>query len=116
MPRRPTAARLALLLAALGALGCRARSAPRFVPHAAWEAHPPLGHPADATRRNVRAPGALAFRGLTITVLAAAVDSAAVDSGATPVEVARLRLAAGDHGMVRTTNEEDASHIEGDGV
>lgn len=25
-----------------------------------------------------------------------------------------LGLAAGDHGMVRTTNEEDACHIEGD--
>lgn len=49
----------AVLAAGTTLTGCAARGsaadAPvlRIVPHVAWEAQPPLGHPADAVRRNL---------------------------------------------------------------
>jgi hypothetical protein len=39
---------------------------PAFIPHEAWEAHAPLGHAADATRRNLAAGDTLRFRGLVV--------------------------------------------------
>ena len=62
---------------------------PPIIPHSAWQSQPPVGYPADATRRNKRSGDSLAFRDLTITVLGTTVDS----SGARPVDMARLRLA-----------------------
>ena len=73
----------------------------RIIPHARWEASPPLGHLADATRRNSPAGGSLRFRDLTITVLGTAVDS----SGAEPVDVARLHLALADTSEERAARE-----------
>ena len=73
----------------------------RIIPHARWEASPPLGHLADATRRNSPAGGSLRFRDLTITVLGTAVDS----SGAGPVDVARLHLSLADTSEERSARE-----------
>lgn len=64
---------------------------PAIIPHAEWQASPPLGHAADATRRNIAANGSLAFRGLTIDVVGTAVDSA----GGKPADVVTLRLSQG---------------------
>lgn len=62
---------------------------PSIVPHSTWQSTPPLGIPADAVRRNKKAGDSLSFRDLTVTVLRTMVDS----SGATPVDVARVKLA-----------------------
>jgi hypothetical protein len=133
MPRRPLAtACRAVPAAALLTAGCWAFRAPRpvprpaLVPHAAWEAHPPLGHPADAVRRNLPPAGALAFHDLAVTVLGTATDSAAArsagadsadgvraDSAAAPVDVVRLRLARGDRQEERTVAEGAAFNWEG---
>ena len=105
---------LPVLLLAL-ALACSARrwahtvSRPAIVPGAAWRASPPLGYAADAARRNKRAGDSLAFRDLTVTVLATAVDS----SGAQPADVARLRLALGDSAEERTAREGSAFNWKG---
>ena len=48
---------------------------PGVVAHQAWEATPPLGYAADATRRNLRAGDDLAFHDLSVSVLATSVDS-----------------------------------------
>ncbi|MDF1504976.1 peptidoglycan recognition family protein [Roseisolibacter sp. H3M3-2] len=106
---------LAAITLALAALGCRApratphRLPPGVVPHARWESRPALGHAADATRRNKRAGDSLAFRDLTVTVLATAVDS----SGARPADVARLRLAHGDAREERMVREGAAFNWRG---
>src|SRR5690606_10922996 len=51
---------------------------PEIIPHSAWEAHPPLGHLADAARRNI-APGDTAmFRDLTVQIASMSADSALV--------------------------------------
>ena len=79
------------LLAMVRATPVAAQSAlpPSVVPHSVWQATPPLGVPADAARRNKKAGDSLSFRELTVTVLQTTVDS----SGATPVDVARVKLA-----------------------
>jgi hypothetical protein len=97
---RTTAAAAALL-----AVACMPRSAPApaaaaaepgsvalpaVVPHAAWEVHPPLGHPADAVRRNLAPGDTLRFRGLTIEVLG--LERAGAAGGA---DAAELSLGAG---------------------
>jgi hypothetical protein len=61
---------------------------PRIIPHAEWQAEPPLGYAADATRRNIGAGGSLDFRDFTIDVLSTAVDA----TGTAPGDVVRLRL------------------------
>ena len=76
----------------------------RIIPHARWEASPPLGHVADATRRNSPAGGSLEFRDLTITVLGALVDS----SGAQPADLARLQLSRPDTSEVISAREGSA--------
>lgn len=43
---------------------------PRIIPHATWQATPPLGHVADAVRRNIKAGDTLRFRALSIVVTA----------------------------------------------
>lgn len=42
---------------------------PRIIPHAEWQATPPLGHVADATRRNLAPGDTLRFHDLTVTLL-----------------------------------------------
>ena len=74
---------------------------PPIVPHEQWHEQPPLGHAADATRRNIGAGGTLGFRDFRIDVLSTAVDS----SGAAPRDVARLRLSLGRHAEERTVSE-----------
>ena len=112
-------------LAATLAAGCAARRpapavpAPRVVPHSAWEAHPPLGHPADATRRNLRPGDRLEFRDLALEVVATEVDStraaasaerepaAAADRAPAPPpgDVVLLRLQRGDAREERRVRE-----------
>ena len=97
------------------ALGCAVRQGarpvlpPRVIPHAQWESQPPLGHAADATRRNKRAGDSLAFRDLTVTVLATTIDS----SGAQPTDVVRLRLGLGDVREERVAREGSAFNWHG---
>jgi hypothetical protein len=75
---------------------------PGVIRHEAWHVSPPLGHPADATRRNLAAGDTLAFRDLRIVVLATHVDSA---SAAVPQDVVELRLLRGSHAEDRTVPE-----------
>jgi hypothetical protein len=84
-------------------------SRPRIIPHAQWEAQPPLGHAADATRRNIAANGTLTFRDFRIDVQNTAVDSA----GDAPSDVVRLRLVHGDVSEERTVREGAAFNWRG---
>lgn len=108
MTRRPTPT-LAVVMATTALLGCAARRPPIVVPmpgvisHAEWEAQRPLGHAADANRRNLRAGDSLRFHDLTVTVLATRVDSVVPS---TPVDVVRLRL-------VRGSSREERDVMEG---
>ncbi|HEX7090347.1 MAG TPA: peptidoglycan recognition family protein [Longimicrobiales bacterium] len=101
---RPRAA--AAFLAAALATGCAARSpapavpAPPIVPHSAWEAHPPLGYPADATRRNLRPGDRLEFRDLVLEVIAATVDSTTAAAPPTEAATAADRAPASPPGDV----------------
>ncbi|MGQ0647825.1 MAG: peptidoglycan recognition protein family protein [Gemmatimonadaceae bacterium] len=90
-----------VILAFAGAIiagGCAARRIPTLAPppliilHAQWQTEPPLGHAADAARRNLGPGDSLTFRELSITVLATEIDSS---SAATPTDVVRLRLVRG---------------------
>jgi hypothetical protein len=79
------------------------------IPHSAWEAQPPLGYAADATRRNKRPGDSLSFRGLTIAVL-----GTGADSGTPPVsDFVRLRLATGGVAEERTAREGSAFNWNG---
>src|SRR5687768_13594513 len=82
---------------------------PAIIPHDQWHARPPLGHAADATRRNIAASGSLAFRDLTIDVLSTAVDSA---SGQ-PRDVVSLRLTQAGTTEERTAREGTAFNWRG---
>lgn len=101
---------LAVMLAACSA---RQHSAsvpmPPIIPHAQWQEQPPLGHAADATRRNLAAGSALDFRDFRIEVLSTAVDS----SGVQPGDVARLRLSFRAHAEERTAREGAAFNWRG---
>ena len=66
-------------------------AAPRIISHAEWQATPPVGYAADATRRNIRAGDSLTFRDLRIGAVATSVDSTATPA----VDVVRLRLTKG---------------------
>lgn len=55
---------------------------PAVVPHAAWEAERPLGHPADAIRRNVGPGDALQFQDLRIVVIGTSLHGDSVATGA----------------------------------
>lgn len=48
---------------------------PALVTHAQWQATPPLGHVADATRRNLAPGDTLRFHDLTVTLLELSADS-----------------------------------------
>jgi hypothetical protein len=110
MPRLRRGPSLALAVASTLALtlGCAAPRAP-IVPHAQWQAQPPLGYAADATRRNRGTGDSLTFHGATVTVLGTAVDS----SGARPTDVVRLRLAQGDVREERVAREGSAFNWRG---
>ena len=91
----------------LGSAGCsphRHALPDGVIPHARWQATPPIGHPADATRRNRRAGDTLQFRDLTVVVRETRIDS----TGAIPVDMARLDLASGNRRETRTVREGDA--------
>lgn len=85
---------LALLAAGCATGGVRRAGVPQpgIIDHAAWEATPPLGYEADATRRNIRTGDALEFRDLTVHVLAVSRDSSGV---ARPLDTVQLRLTRG---------------------
>ena len=109
-----TAYRFLSALTVALALGCAARRGartvtPRIVPHAQWQSQPPVGYAADATRRNKRAGDSLAFRDLTVTVLATTIDS----SGAQPTDVVRLRLGLGGAHEEREAREGSAFNWRG---
>lgn len=107
------AATVAGTLAIAGGCSARHRAAapprPPIVPHAQWAATPPLGHAADAARRNKRAGDSLALKDLTVTVLGTSIDS----TGAKPVDVVRLRLAEGSAREERTAREGSAFNWRG---
>jgi hypothetical protein len=84
--------------------------APRIIPHAAWQAQPPLGHAADASRRNLRAGDSLVFRDLTVSVLA---TSTAVTSSGRVGDLVRLRLFRGEVHEERTVDEGAAFNWHG---
>lgn len=94
-------------LAALALVACSARltkeSAPKppIVPHAQWQSQPPVGYAADAARRNKAAGDSLAFRDLTVTVIATRVDTVA----GKPIDVARIRLTEGSASETRDARE-----------
>lgn len=75
---------------------------PRIISHAEWEVRPPLGHAADATRRNLRAGDRLEFRDVSIEVLATGVDST---SAAGPMDVVSIRLGRADGVAEREVRE-----------
>jgi hypothetical protein len=83
---------------------------PAIIPHADWETSPPVGHAADATRRNLRAGDRLEFRDMSITVSATGVDSTSADS---PVDVAVIRLSRGAATNDRNVQEGAAFNWEG---
>lgn len=89
--------------------GAPAVPRPPIIPHEQWDAQPPLGHAADAARRNKRAGDSLTFRDFTVTVLETRVDS----SRARPVDIARLRLTRGDTVEVRDAREGSAFNWNG---
>jgi hypothetical protein len=106
---------LAVASALAATMACSARLArhgvakPTVVPHAQWQARPPLGYSADATRRNRAAGDSLAFHDLKVTVLGTRVDSA----GGRALDVARLRLALPDTQEVRDAREGSAFNWRG---
>lgn len=108
--------RLSLLLTLATALACSGHRPapvtvprPPVIPHAQWQATPPLGFPADAARRNKRSGDPLAFHDLTVTVLSTSIDS----SGAKPVDVARIRLVEGSATTERPAREGSAFNWRG---
>ena len=108
-----TARGIALIAVAAAACATRQHAPavprPRIIPHAQWQAQPPLGYAADATRRNIGATGSLAFHDFRIDVLSTLVDS----SGAAPVDVVRLRLSRERATEERTVQEGTAFNWRG---
>ncbi|HSK20681.1 MAG TPA: family 10 glycosylhydrolase [Longimicrobiales bacterium] len=83
---------------------------PGVIPHSQWEASPPLGHAADATRRNLRPGDRLAFRDMSVTVLGTDSDTTTDRSTA---DIARLRLARGEVQEEREVTEGQAFNWQG---
>jgi len=110
--------RAVLILASASlATGCAGRrvspaapAPPPIIAHAEWDSQPPLGHAADANRRNLRADDSLVFHDLTIAVLATEVDTT---SSATPGDIVRLRLTRGDARHERVVREGTAFNWNG---
>ena len=82
---------------------------PPIIPHSEWDATPPVGYAADATRRNKAAGDSVSFHDLTVNVLSTAVDS----SGAKPVDLVQLRLHYRDQSEERTVREGAAFNWNG---
>ena len=82
---------------------------PTIIAHSTWEAKPPLGYKADATRRNKAAGDSLTFKNLIVKVLSTGVDS----TGAKPVDLVNLQLQLGDTKEVRTAKEGSAFNWNG---
>jgi len=107
--------RLFLAAAAIVAAGCSIRTAarpparPPVIPHAQWQTQPPLGHPADAVRRNKAAGDSLTFRDLRVAVLGTRVDS----TGTAPADVVQLRLTLADSTELRAAREGSAFNWNG---
>jgi hypothetical protein len=97
------------------ALGCAGRVVshavpqPPIIPHSQWQAQPPLGYSADATRRNKKPGDTLSFHDLKIGVLGTAVDS----TGAKPTDIVQLRLELGDLKEDRVAKEGSAFNWHG---
>ena len=97
------------------ALGCAPQPGdsrvpkPPIIPHSTWQATPPVGYSADATRRNKAAGDSMSFENLTVNVLATSVDS----SGAKPVDFVKLRLRYRDKSEERTAREGSAFNWNG---
>src|SRR5687767_8401310 len=83
--------------------------APRIIPHAEWQAQPPLGYTADATRRNIKAGDSLTFHDVTISALATTVDSTVTPAS----DVVRLRLAKGGATEEQSVREGAAFNWQG---
>lgn len=49
---------------------------PQIIPHSAWEAHPPVGYEAEATRRNLAPGDSLQFQDISITLVGMQADPA----------------------------------------
>jgi hypothetical protein len=96
-------------LVAACSLSSRPAPAPSIISGDQWRASPPLGHNADATRRNKSAGDSLAFRDITLTVLGTTVDS----SGAKPVDLVHLKLSRGSANEERTAREGSAFNWSG---
>jgi len=79
---------------------------PAVIPHSRWESSPPLGHAADANRRNEPIGGTLVFHALSVTVLDVSTDS-------TKHDAVRLRLHAGEASGERTAREGEAFNWNG---
>jgi N-acetylmuramoyl-L-alanine amidase len=82
---------------------------PPIIPHARWQASAPLGHRANAIRRNVRAGDTLAFNTLKVVVVE---TSRGVNDGPLADSV-RLSLAQGVSGETRTVPEGGAFNWAG---
>lgn len=80
---------------------------PGVIPHAEWEVRPPLGHMADADRRNLRPGDHFEFRDLSVSVVSTAVDSDGV------TDVVRLRLIRDKARENRTVREGAAFNWQG---
>jgi hypothetical protein len=102
---------LAGVLLAAACTGCAARRPwatvppPPVVAHSEWQLQPPLGHSAEATRRNLRSGQSLAFGKLTITVAGTEVDSTATPG---PADFVRLVLAQDAASETRRVREGEA--------
>jgi hypothetical protein len=89
---------------------------PAVIPHSRWQATPPVGYAANATRRNEPVGGTLSFRDLSVTVLATSPDASgrASDSArAGAHDVVRLRLSVGGATEERTAREGAAFNWNG---
>ena len=107
--------RIAVAAAVFAAIACtpgrtgNAVPKPRIIAHSEWQATPPLGYSADATRRNKRAGDSLSFHDLTVEVVSTSVDS----TGPRPADVVNLRLKVGDTIEERTAKEGSAFNWKG---
>ena len=99
----------ALLVACTGHQRTPAVTRPAIIPHEQWQARPPLGYSADATRRNIGAGGSLSYRDFKVDVLRTAVDS----TGAVPRDIVTLRLSQGGASEERVVREGAAFNWQG---
>jgi hypothetical protein len=102
---------IANALIAIAFAGCSAHEVakPRVIPHEQWHTQPPLGHAADATRRNIGAGKALSFRDFTIDVLSTTLDSGGVSAN----DVVTMRLTLRDTSEEKVVRERSAFNWHG---